>query len=127
MMVAATAKDEEATKVVATLATMVETIAMVMTIVVKAKTTKVGNDIPTTRISPVNYTEGDTVQTSVWYSKGRLANSSRHLAEISKISNETRTATTSPISSIANLRPPSRACPSTTLRLLVQVLILSLG
>ena len=84
----ATAKEVEET-IKATLATMVETMAMVMTIVVKAKTTKIGDDIPMTRISPVNYTEGDTVRMSVLHSRGRLANSSRHLAKISTISNET--------------------------------------
>jgi hypothetical protein len=93
MTVGATA-NEEATE--ATLATMVETMAM--TIIAKAKTTQIGDDIPMTRISPVIYMEGDTIQKNVLYSRGRLANS-RHLAEIS---NETRTATTSPTSTIAS-------------------------
>ena len=119
MTVAATAQeDEEAT--MATLATM----AMTMTIVIvaKAKTTQVGGDIPTTRISPVSYMEGDTVQKSALYSRDRLANSSRHLAEISIINNETRTATTSQIST-ASKPPKSHACSSTKSRLLLQLLI----
>jgi hypothetical protein len=60
MMVAMAKEDEEAIK--ATLATMVET--MIMTIVAKAKTTQVGDDIPMTRISPVIYMAGDTVPKS---------------------------------------------------------------
>src|SRR5271170_1880569 len=109
MKIAATAKeDEETTK--ATLATMVETIAMATILVAKAKTTKIGVtvDIPTTRISPVSYTEGDTVQTSASHSRSKLAKSSRHLAEISKTSttsNEIRMAITSPTSPIASLPP----------------------
>src|SRR5271155_138434 len=93
MIIAATAKaDEEATK--ATLATIVETMATATILVVKAKTTKIGGEIPTTRISPVSYMEGDTVQKSASHSRNRLANatnSSRHLA-ISKTNNEARTA-----------------------------------
>src|SRR5271154_5795966 len=50
---------------------------------------------------------GDTVQTSASHSRNRLANSSRHLAEISKTSNETRTATTSPTSTIARRTLPT--------------------
>src|SRR5271154_2767886 len=99
MTVGATAKDdEEVTE--ATLATMVETMAMATILVAKAKTTKVGVDTPTTSISPASYTEGDTVQKIVIHSNGKLANSS-HLAAISN--NETRTAITSPISTIASL------------------------
>ena len=75
MVTTTTKDDEEVTE--ATLATM----AMTMTIVAKAKT-QVGDDIPMTRISPVIYMEGDTVQKSVLYSRSRLANNSRHLAEI---------------------------------------------
>src|SRR5271154_5795967 len=108
MIIVATAKeDEEATK--ATLATMVETTAVATIPVARAKTTKIGAtvDIPTTRISLVSYMEGDTVQTSASHSRNRLANSSRHLAEISKTSNETRTATTSPTSTIARRTLPT--------------------
>src|ERR1700685_3139533 len=85
--IAATAKDEEATK--ATLATMVETMAVAMVVVAtilvaKARTTnQTGEvDIPTTRISPVNCMEGDTIPTNVSRSRNRLANSisSLHLA-----------------------------------------------
>jgi len=89
-------EDEEVTK--ATFATTVVEM-MTMTIVAKAKT-QVGDDIPMTRISPASYTEGDTVQKIVIHSNGKLANSS-HLAAISN--NETRTAITSPISTIASL------------------------
>src|SRR5271170_3605802 len=128
MKIAAMAKeDEEATK--ATLATMVETIAMATILVAKAKTTKIGVtvDIPTTRISPVSYMEGDTVQKNASRSRSRPANanSSRHLAEISKTNNnEAHTAITSPILTIARRTPPmSLAWLSTTLRLLVQMLI----
>ena len=99
-IIATTVKeDEEATK--ATLATMVATMAMATILVAKAKITNMGGDIPTTRISPVSYMEGDTVPTSASHSRSRLANSSRHLVETSKTSNETRTATTSPTSPIA--------------------------
>jgi hypothetical protein len=115
-------EDEEAIK--ATLATMIETMAMA--IVAKAKTT---DETPTTSISPASYMEGDTVQKIVMYSNGKLANNS-HLAEISKTNNEIVTATTSPISTIASRTPIERsslACLSTTLRLLVQVLIHPLG
>ena len=120
MTVGATAKDdEEVTE--ATLATMVETMAMATILVAKAKTTKVGVDTPTTSISPASYTEGDTVQKIVIHSNGKLANSS-HLAAISN--NETRMAITSPISTIASLSTIERlslVCQdSTTLRLLVQ-------
>src|SRR5271170_2396246 len=84
MMVAMAKEDEEVPK--ATFATtVVETITM--TIVAKAKT-QVGDDILMTRISPASYMAGDTVQTSVLYSGGKLANSS-HLEEIR---NETCTA-----------------------------------
>src|SRR5271170_5425188 len=108
MKIAAMAKeDEETTK--ATLVTMVET-AVATILVTKAKTTKIGAtvDILTTRISPVSYMEGDTVQTSASHSRSKLANSSRHLAEISKTSttsNEIRMAITSPTSPIASLPP----------------------
>jgi len=106
----------------ATIAIMVETAAM--TIVVKAKTTKVGdNDIPMTRISPVNYTERDTVQKNVLCSKGELANnSSHHLAEISIINSQTVTVTTSPISTITSLLPTLLVYLSITLRLLLPVI-----
>jgi hypothetical protein len=120
MTVGATAKDdEEVTE--ATLATM-GTMAMATILVAKAKTTQVGVNIPTTQISPVSYMEGDTVQKIVIHSNGKLANSS-HLAAISN--NETRTAITSPTSTIASLstieRLSSVCQDSTTLRLLVQL------
>src|SRR5271168_4599019 len=112
-----TAKDDEEE---ATLATMIETMATIL--VAKAKTTKVGVDIPMTRISPASHTEGDTVQKIVIHSNGKLANSS-HLAAISN--NETCTAINSPISTIASLSTIERlslVCQdSTTLRLLVQL------
>ena len=113
-------EDEEAIK--ASLTTMVETITT--TIGVKAKTTKIGNDIPMTRISSVIYMEGGTVQKIVLYSRGRLVNSSHHLA---KVSNASCTAIISPTSTIANSSPMSLACLSTTFKLLIRVLIHPLG
>jgi|SRR5271154_4514555 len=59
MIVAATVEDEKAIK--ATVATMVETTAMATTLVIKAKTTKIADELPMIRISPVSYMEGDTV------------------------------------------------------------------
>src|SRR5271170_1104552 len=123
--VATTAKeDEEVTK--ATLAITVETTAVATILVAKARTTKIGEvDIPTTRISPVNCMEGDTIPTNASRSRSELANNSRHLA----VSNNetTRTAITSPISPIDSLPPTSLACQPTTLRWLVQKLIHLLG
>src|SRR5271155_1583545 len=106
-IIAATAKeDEEATK--ATLATTVETTAVATILVAKARTKTGGVDIPTTRTSPVSYMEGDTIQTNASRSRSRLANSSRHLAEISQTNNnEARTAITSPILTIARRTPPT--------------------
>src|SRR5271155_2931350 len=121
MTVATTAKEDEETTTKATLAIMVEITATIL--VEKAKTIKIGDDIPTTRISPVSFMEGDTVPKSALLSRSKLANNSRHLAEIS---NETRTATTSP-TSIASLSPTSLACPLAMFKLLVQVLIHLLG
>src|SRR5271155_4394118 len=124
MMVATTTKeDEETTK--ATIATMVEIMATATSLVEKVKTIKTGDDIPTTRVSPVSYMEGDTVPKSALLLRSKLANSSRP-AEISRISNGTRTATTSP-TSIASLSPTSLACPLAMFKLLVQVLIHLLG
>jgi len=98
--------------------------AILTTIVEKAAKTKIGDDIPMTRISLANYTEEDTVPTSASHSKSELENeNSGHLAAISKIS-ETRTATTSLISTIiANLPQMSLACLSATSKSLVPVLI----
>src|SRR5271155_4141923 len=119
MIVATTAKeDEETTK--ATIATMVEIMATAITLVEKVKTIKIGDDIPTIRISPMSFMEGDTVPKSALLSRSKLANSSRP-AEISRISNGTRTATTN-ATSIASLSPMSLACPLETFKLPVQVI-----
>src|SRR5271170_574089 len=120
MIVATMAKKDEETTTKATLAIMVEITATIL--VEKAKTIKIGDDIPMTRISPVSYMEGDTVPKSALLSRSKLANSSR----LAEISNETRTATTSP-TSIASLSPTSLACPLAMFKLLVQVLIHLLG
>src|SRR5271170_3633223 len=118
MIVATMAKKDEETTTKATLAIMVEITATIL--VEKAKTIKIGDDIPMTRISPVSFMEGDTVPKSALLSRSKLANSSRP-AEISRISNGTRTATTSP-TSIASLSPTSLACLLAMFKLLIQVL-----
>src|SRR5271155_2016316 len=118
MTVATTAKEDEETTTKATLAIMIEISATIL--VEKAKTIKIGDDIPTTRISPVSFMEGDTVPKSALLSRSKLANSSRP-AEISRISNGTRTATTSQ-TSITSLSPTSLACPLKTFKLPVQVI-----
>src|SRR5271154_858476 len=67
-----------------------------------------------------SYMEGDTVPKNAILSRDRLTNKT-HLATIST-SNETRTAITSPTSTIVSLLPTSLTCLSTTLRLLVPVI-----
>ena len=71
--ITATAKDEERVTE-AILAIMVETMATRTIVEKAAKTTKIGADIPTTRISLANYTDGDTVPTNALYSESELEN-----------------------------------------------------
>lgn len=118
MMIAVMIKeDEEAIKAI--LAIMIETMTMITILIIKIKITEVGDDIPTTSISPVSYMEEDTIQKNILHVRSRLANAnSSHLTTISTIS-ATIMATISPISTITSLLSTSLVCLSTTFRLLI--------